>query len=150
MGSWSLLMGHFGIAIYAVTGLLNPLHPVAFVQLQRSAETFLLDVRKMEPIDGLNRITKCSNNSCHVAYHPLCARAVGFYLEFEDGDTLRLNSEKEGKENLCIRLISYCKRHRRPSDWRIVVQNKIGQSAHQQSDYILSPNPSGCAKTNHF
>ncbi|KAK1402559.1 hypothetical protein POM88_002164 [Heracleum sosnowskyi] len=84
---------------------------------------------------------QCSNITCHVAYHPLCARAARFYLEFEDGDRLHLNSE-EGEDNLGIRLISYCKRHRRPSNRRIVVQDKIGQSAHQQSNYIPSLNPS--------
>ncbi|KAK1402545.1 hypothetical protein POM88_002150 [Heracleum sosnowskyi] len=88
---------------------------------------------------------QCSNITCHVAYHPLCARAARFYLEFEDGDRLRLNSE-EGEDNLGIRLISYCKRHRRPSNRRIVVQDKIGQSAHQQSNYIPSLNPSGYAR----
>ncbi|KAK1402540.1 hypothetical protein POM88_002145 [Heracleum sosnowskyi] len=82
MGSWNLLIGHFGIATFTVMGLLNPLHHAGFVQLQvftfvRRAikpttdwcwahlacaicipETFLLDVRKMEVMDALNVITK--------------------------------------------------------------------------------------------
>ncbi|XP_063940636.1 histone-lysine N-methyltransferase ATX2 isoform X1 [Daucus carota subsp. sativus] len=127
-------------------------------------ETCLLDVRKMEPIDGLNRINKirwkllcsicgvshgaciqCSNSSCYVAYHPLCARAAGYFLEFYEEDGLRLCSEKEDEKDQCIRLRSYCKRHRRPSDKCIVVQESMGTC--QRPDYIPSPNPSGCART---
>lgn len=67
-----------------------------------------------------------------------------------DEDRLRLNSGKEDEDNPCIRLISYCKRHRRPSDQCIVVQDKIGQSAYQPSDYNPPPNPSGCARTGLF
>jgi hypothetical protein len=63
-------------------------------------ETCLSDVKKMEPIDGVNKVSKdrwklmcticgvsygaciqCSNNSCRVAYHPLCARAAGLCVE---------------------------------------------------------------------
>ncbi|XP_017224780.2 histone-lysine N-methyltransferase ATX2-like [Daucus carota subsp. sativus] len=127
-------------------------------------ETCLLDVRKMEPIDGLNRINKicwkllcsicgvshgaciqCSNSSCYVAYHPLCARAAGYFLEFYEEDGLRLCSEKEDGKDQCIRLRSYCKRHRRPSDKCIVVQESMETC--QRPDYIPSPNPSGCART---
>ncbi|KAK1402567.1 hypothetical protein POM88_002172 [Heracleum sosnowskyi] len=142
-GSWNLLMGHF-----VTGGAMKPTTDWCWAHLAFAIcipETFLLDVRKMEAIDALNVITKCSNITCHVAYHPLCARAARFYFEFEDGDRLRLNSE-EGEDNLGIRLISYCKSRRRPSDRRIVVQDKIGQSAHQQSNYIPSLNPPGCAR----
>ncbi|XP_074330331.1 histone-lysine N-methyltransferase ATX2-like isoform X1 [Apium graveolens] len=148
---------------------INPFLQCENCRMLRSAETFFLDERKMEPIDGLNRMNKyrlkvlcsickvshgaciqCSHSSCRVAYHPLCARTAGFYHEFENEDRLCHNSGKEDEDNLRIRLISYCKRHRRPSDKGIVVQDKIGQSACQQSDYIPSPNPSGCARTGLF
>ncbi|GJV00032.1 integrase, catalytic region, zinc finger, CCHC-type containing protein [Tanacetum coccineum] len=29
----------------------------------------------------MKNVTKCSNNACYVAYHPLCARAAGFCAE---------------------------------------------------------------------
>jgi hypothetical protein len=54
----------------------------------------------MEPIDGVKKVSKdrwkllcsicgvsygaciqCSNNTCRVAYHPLCARAAGLCVE---------------------------------------------------------------------
>uniref|UniRef100_A0A175YHQ5 Histone-lysine N-methyltransferase n=1 Tax=Daucus carota subsp. sativus TaxID=79200 RepID=A0A175YHQ5_DAUCS len=110
-------------------------------------ETCLVDFRKMEPIDGLNKINKCSNNSCYVAYHPLCARAAGFCLEREDEDRLHMIPGEEDDGSQCIRLLSYCKRHRPASNQRTVVNIRIGENARQQSDYIPTPNPSGCART---
>lgn len=53
--------------------------------------------------------------------------------------------EDDGSQ--CIRLLSYCKRHRPASNQRTVVNIRIGENARQQSDYIPTPNPSGCART---
>ncbi|KAM7461652.1 hypothetical protein LguiA_029773 [Lonicera macranthoides] len=127
-------------------------------------ETCLSDVKKMEPIDGLSRINKdrwkllcsicgvsygaciqCSNNNCYVAYHPLCARAAGFCAELEDEDRLHLIPVDEDEENQCIRLLSFCKKHRpASSNERLVVVDE--QIASQCSDYSPPPNPSGCAR----
>lgn len=127
-------------------------------------ETCLSDIKKMEPIDGLSRINKdrwkllcsicgvsygaciqCSNNSCRVAYHPLCARAAGFCVELEDEDRLHLIPLDEDEDDQCIRLLSFCKRHR-PQSNRHRAEERIGK-AFDFSDYMPSRNPSGCART---
>lgn len=129
-------------------------------------ETCLSDVKRMEPIDGLNRINKdrwkllctichvsygaciqCSNNACRVAYHPLCARAAGLCVELEDEDRLHLLSVDDDDEDQCIRLVSFCKRHRQPSNEPKTIDKWIGGKAHQCSDYSPPVNPSGCART---
>ncbi|KAL1323025.1 hypothetical protein HN51_068043 [Arachis hypogaea] len=128
-------------------------------------ETCLADVKKMEPIDGLNRISKdrwkllcsicgvsygaciqCSNNSCRVAYHPLCARAAGLCVELENEDRLYLLSVDDDEEQ-CIRLLSFCKKHRQPSNEHSVANERIVRAAGPCSDYEPPPNPSGCARS---
>ncbi|CAL5191354.1 unnamed protein product [Lathyrus oleraceus] len=127
-------------------------------------ETCLADVKRMEPIDGLSRISKdrwkllcsicgvsygaciqCSNNSCRVAYHPLCARAAGLCVELENEDRLYLLS-LDDDEDQCIRLLSFCKRHRQPSHEHSVADERV-QVIGQCSDYKPPPNSSGCARS---
>lgn len=129
-------------------------------------ETCLSDVKRMEPIDGLNRINKdrwkllcsichvsygaciqCSNSICRVAYHPLCARAADLCVELEDEDRLHLISVDEDEENQCIRLLSFCNKHRQPSNDRSTADEQIGQMAGQCSNYTPPSNPSGCARS---
>ncbi|CAH9062410.1 unnamed protein product [Cuscuta epithymum] len=129
-------------------------------------ETCLSDIKTMEPIDGLNRINKdrwkllcsicgvpygaciqCSNNNCCVAYHPLCARAAGFCVELEDEDRLYLIPTDEDEEDQCIRLISFCKKHRPLSNERPAVDELLAQRVCDYSDYVPPPNPSGCARS---
>ncbi|KAM3256325.1 hypothetical protein ACQJBY_049050 [Aegilops geniculata] len=113
-------------------------------------ETCLKDVKRMEPIDGLSKINKdrwkllcsictvaygaciqCSHPTCRVAYHPLCARAADLCVE-EDEDP-------------CIRLLSYCKKHRQPSTERPSLESNLGNPAQLvQTDAASS---SGCART---
>ncbi|WRX20142.1 SET domain - like 10 [Theobroma cacao] len=135
-------------------------------------ETCLSDVKRMEPIDGLNRINKdrwkllcsicgvsygaciqCSNTTCRVAYHPLCARAAGLCVELEDEDRLFLLSVDEDDEDQCIRLLSFCKKHRQPSNDRLTSDERVGRTVRQCSEYTPPLNLSGCARTepyNHF
>ncbi|VAI30921.1 unnamed protein product [Triticum turgidum subsp. durum] len=118
-------------------------------------ETCLKDVKRMEPIDGLSKINKdrwkllcsictvaygaciqCSHPTCRVAYHPLCARAADLCVEvnyfYEDEDP-------------CIRLLSYCKKHRQPSTERPSLESNLGNPAQLvQTDAASS---SGCART---
>ncbi|KAF6145841.1 hypothetical protein GIB67_028836 [Kingdonia uniflora] len=129
-------------------------------------ETCFVDIKRMEPIDGLSRISKdrwkllcsicgvsygaciqCSNNTCRVAYHPLCARAAGLCVELEDEDKLHLMTFDEDDENQCIRLLSFCKKHRRPSNERSPVDKKIWPIAGHCTDYTPPINPSGCARS---
>ncbi|THF97631.1 hypothetical protein TEA_015696 [Camellia sinensis var. sinensis] len=141
-------------------------------------ETCLSDIKKMEPIDGLSRINKdrwkllcsicgvsygaciqvsmlfdqnsvqCSNNTCRVAYHPLCARAAGFCVELEDEDRLHLISmDDDDDDEQCIRLLSYCKKHRPPSSRHLTADDQIVPIARQYSDYSPPSNPSGCARS---
>ncbi|PWZ14949.1 Histone-lysine N-methyltransferase TRX1 [Zea mays] len=96
-------------------------------------ETCLKDVKRMEPIDGLSRINKdrwklvcsicgvsygvciqCSHPTCRVAYHPLCARAADLCIELENDDKIH-HMYLDEDEDPCIRLLSYCKKHRQPS-----------------------------------
>ncbi|KAG5231903.1 histone-lysine N-methyltransferase [Salix suchowensis] len=129
-------------------------------------ETCLSDVKRMEPIDGLNRINKdrwkllcsicgvaygaciqCSNNTCRVAYHPLCARAAGLCVELEDEDRLYLLSLDEDDADQCIRLLSFCKKHRQPLNERVVTDERVSRIPRRCSDYIPPCTPSGCART---
>ncbi|CAL1404614.1 unnamed protein product, partial [Linum trigynum] len=129
-------------------------------------ETCLSDVKRMEPIDGLNRINKdrwkllcsicgvsygaciqCSNYNCCASYHPLCARAAGLCVELEDEERLYLLSMEDDEEEQCIRLISFCKRHKQPTNDRQIGDERIGRVSHRCSDYVPSSNQSGCART---
>ncbi|CAN6725527.1 unnamed protein product [Malus baccata var. baccata] len=130
-------------------------------------ETCLSDVKRMEPIDGLSRINKdrwkllcsicgvsygaciqCSNHTCCVAYHPLCARAAGLCVEvLEDEDRLHLLSVDDDEVEQCIRLLSFCKKHRQATNDRSAADNCIGRTGHQCSEYTPPTNPSGCART---
>ncbi|XP_074322612.1 histone-lysine N-methyltransferase ATX2-like isoform X2 [Apium graveolens] len=129
-------------------------------------ETCLSDVKKMEPIDGLSRINKdrwkllcsicgvsygaciqCSNSSCYVAYHPLCARAAGFCVEPEDEDRLHIIPLDEDEDNQWIRLLSFCKRHRPSSQDHSFAGGGINRSACQHTDYTPPVNSSGCARS---
>ncbi|XP_073001650.1 histone-lysine N-methyltransferase TRX1-like isoform X1 [Typha latifolia] len=128
-------------------------------------ETCLIDVKQMEPIDGISRINKdrwkllcsicgvsygaciqCSHNTCRVAYHPLCARAAGLCVELEDEDKIHLMSLDEDDDQ-CIRLLSFCKKHRQPSNERPSAEENLTVSTHIGSSCINSVNPSGCART---
>ncbi|GER40803.1 histone-lysine N-methyltransferase ATX1 [Striga asiatica] len=110
-------------------------------------ETCLFDVKKMEPIDGLSRINKCSNNNCRVAYHPLCARVAGFCLEPEDKDRLHLIPFDEDEEDQCIQLLSFCKKHRPSSNERLPFDEQFGQKTSEKVEFIPPINLSGCART---
>ncbi|XP_071704627.1 histone H3-lysine(4) N-trimethyltransferase ATX1-like [Rutidosis leptorrhynchoides] len=129
-------------------------------------ETCLSDIKKMEPVDGLNRVSKdrwkllcsicgvpygaciqCSNNSCYVAYHPLCARAAGFCAELADADRLQLVPLDEDEENQCIHLLSFCKRHSpNPTTERSVHDVPMGPIPSQSLDHVRPVNSSGCAR----
>ncbi|KAL6600542.1 hypothetical protein ACP70R_045342 [Stipagrostis hirtigluma subsp. patula] len=126
-------------------------------------ETCLKDVKRMEPIDGLSRINKdrwkllcsicgvaygaciqCSHPTCRVAYHPLCARAADLCVELEDDDKIHLMLLDED-EDPCIRLLSYCKKHRQPSTERPSLESDRAEPAQVvQTDLASS---SGCART---
>lgn len=129
-------------------------------------ETCLSDIKRMEPIDGLSRINKdrwkllcsicgvsygaciqCSNNTCYAAYHPLCARAAGLCVELEDEDRLHLLSVDDDVEGQCIRFLSFCKKHKQPSNDRSAAGDRIGRTVRRCSDYTPPSNPSGCART---
>ncbi|PKA57771.1 Histone-lysine N-methyltransferase ATX2 [Apostasia shenzhenica] len=128
-------------------------------------ETCLSDVKKMEPIDGINQIHKdrwkllcsicrvtygaciqCSNSNCRVAYHPLCARAAGYCVELEDEDRIHLMSLDEDDDQ-CVRLISFCKRHSQPSNERSPTDETLTLPSRQNSCYVPPLNLSGCART---
>ena len=81
----------------------------------------MLDIERMEPIDNIGNIQKerwtllctvckqrmgakiqCCHPGCYLAYHPLCARAAGLYMDAnEDGED----------EEAPLQLLSYCHRH---------------------------------------
>ncbi|GFY81509.1 homologue of trithorax [Actinidia rufa] len=90
---------------------------------------------------------QCSNNTCRVAYHPLCARAAGFCVELEDEDRLHLISMDEDEDEQCIRLLSFCKKHGPPSSEHLTGGDRIVPIARQYSDYSPPCNASGCARS---
>lgn len=49
---------------------------------------------------------KIQCSSCYTAYHPLCARMAGLYMNMVDAS--------EGQEDGAVRLISYCPKHCTP------------------------------------
>ncbi|KAJ3693265.1 hypothetical protein LUZ60_008745 [Juncus effusus] len=130
-------------------------------------ETCLVDIKRMEPIDGISTISKdrwkllcsicgvnygaciqCSHYTCRVAYHPLCARAAGLCVELENEDKFHLLPLEEEEEH-CIRLLSYCKKHRQPSKERLSPAENPNLEANPNSDDkpgISHSNPSGCAR----
>ncbi|XP_042066795.1 histone-lysine N-methyltransferase ATX2-like isoform X1 [Salvia splendens] len=131
-------------------------------------ETCLSDIKKMEPIDGIDRINKdrwkllcsichvshgaciqCSNINCRVSYHPLCARAAGFCLETEDMDRVHTAPLDEDDEYQSIQLLSFCERHMPKSNENVASDKRIVQKASEDdhAEYIPPINPSGCART---
>jgi hypothetical protein len=46
----------------------------------------------------------------------------------------------------CIRLLSFCKRHRQTSNYHLETEYMI-KPAHNIAEYLPPPNPSGCART---
>lgn len=53
----------------------------------------------------------------------------------------------DDEEDQCIRLLSFCKKHRQPSNERPTADERIERVAHQYSEYTPPPNPSGCARS---
>ncbi|XP_047321506.1 histone-lysine N-methyltransferase ATX2-like [Impatiens glandulifera] len=127
-------------------------------------ETCLSDIKKMEPIGGIDRINKdrwkllcsicgvaygaciqCSNNTCRVAYHPLCARAAGFCAELAVEERLHNISMDEDEDGQCIRLLSFCKKHRPVGNERSKADHRTVPDTCQEG-YTPPTNPSGCAR----
>ena len=105
-------------------------------------ETTVLDIERMEPIDNIANIQKerwsllctvckqrmgakiqCCHPGCYLAYHPLCARATGLYMDAnDDGDD----------DESPLQLLSYCHRHCRVDTERALIYSgaeglKIGE-----------------------
>ncbi|XP_024542933.1 histone-lysine N-methyltransferase TRX1 [Selaginella moellendorffii] len=113
-------------------------------------ETCLVDVKKMEPIDGVSTIHKerwkltcsvcrvshgaciqCSHHQCMTSYHPLCARAAGFSMEIQDDDG-------DGLEKP-LKLLSFCSKHNNRASSHVDVH-----LSSQESE--VAENSSGCSR----
>ncbi|KAG1364351.1 Histone-lysine N-methyltransferase TRX1 [Cocos nucifera] len=163
-------------------------------------ETCLLDVKRMEPIDGISRINKFfilviaimmdisssfmkykarlalkvkfldSALTIHVMWHiirfvhvllvfvlsafalPLDHILYVFLpflfcldLQLEDEDKIHLMSLED--DDQCIRLLSFCKKHRQPSNERPPADDSLALPAQFDSSYVPASNPSGCARS---
>lgn len=127
-------------------------------------ETCLVDIKRMEPIDGLNRINKdrwklicsicevpfgaciqCSDQNCRVAYHPLCARAAGLFIEVLEDKARHAPSADEDCEQ-SLRLTSFCRKHRQPPDERTPADQQRPLALRDCSNYVPPLNSSGCAR----
>lgn len=127
-------------------------------------ETCFVDVKHMEPIDGLKSINKerwkltcsickvpygvciqCSDPSCYIAYHVLCARSSGYVLEVSEDLS---HKARDGVEDLedSVRFLSYCKKHRQSKTERGTLTQRIASSK-QELGYYPPINSSGCART---
>lgn len=69
------------------------------------------------------------------------------FEQLEDEDRLHLISVEDDEDDQCIRLLSFCKKHRQPTNERTIFDERIGQVVRPCSDYNPPPNPSGCART---
>ncbi len=61
----------------------------------------MLDVQYRQRVGA-----KIQCSSCYTAYHPLCARIAGLYMNMVDAS--------DGQEDGAVRLISYCPKHCTP------------------------------------
>jgi hypothetical protein len=122
-------------------------------------ETCLVDVKRMEPVDGINAINKarwkltcsvckvpygaciqCVVSNCKVAFHPLCARSAGFCMEVLE-EKMRGNGETD------LQLLAYCRRHKQPTSNTCEVISSPHQSRPDCMAYTPPANTSGCART---
>lgn len=70
--------------------------PAKFIKLQLIGVVF-----------GRQRVgAKIQCNNCYTAYHPLCARMAGLYMNMVDAS--------DGQDEGAVRLISYCPKHCTP------------------------------------
>lgn len=67
--------------------------------------------------------------------------------KLEDEDRLHLLSVDDDVEGQCIRFLSFCKKHKQPSNDRSAAGDRIGRTVRRCSDYTPPSNPSGCART---
>ena len=89
-------------------------------------ETTVLDVDRMEPIDQIKSIQRerwellctvckqrmgakiqCASPGCYLAYHPLCARAAGLFMEASLDD----EDAEDPDADAPLVMVSYCHRH---------------------------------------
>ncbi|XP_024377604.1 uncharacterized protein [Physcomitrium patens] len=122
-------------------------------------ETCLVDVKRMEPVDGINAISKerwrltcsicnvpygacirCSVNSCKTAFHPLCARSAGLYMEVLE-EKLQVNGETD------LRLLSYCRKHKQSTRLNCEVALPTPCTKTDCLTYQPPVTSSGCARS---
>lgn len=66
-------------------------------------------------------------------------------LQLEDEDKIHLMSLED--DDQCIRLLSFCKKHRQPSNERPPADDNLALPAQFDSSYVPASNPSGCARS---
>jgi hypothetical protein len=122
-------------------------------------ETCLVDVKRMEPVDGVIAVAKerwrltcsickvpygaciqCSVNSCRTAFHPLCARSAGLYME-----VLEEKQKVDGETDL--RLLAYCRKHKQPTNRTCEVVQPTPRAKTDCLAYEPPVNASGCARS---
>ncbi|KAG0573540.1 hypothetical protein KC19_VG186600 [Ceratodon purpureus] len=122
-------------------------------------ETCLIDVKRMEPVDGVNAVAKerwrltcsickvpygaciqCSVNSCRTAFHPLCARSAGLYME-----VLEEKQKVDGESDL--RLLAYCRKHKQPTNRTCEAVQPTSRAKTDCLAYEPPVNASGCARS---
>ena len=122
-------------------------------------ETCLVDVKRMEPVDGINAISKerwrlncsickvpygaciqCTVNNCRVAFHPLCARSAGLCMEV-------LEEKRKGDGDTDLRLLAYCRKHKQPTSNTCEVINPPQEVKTDCLSYQPPKNPSGSARS---
>ena len=108
-------------------------------------ETCVLDVKAMQPIDRLRHIQRerwellctickqrhgakvqCEHDGCYLAFHPLCARASGFFMEVQEEEAALMapraaapeGAEVAEDDGPPVRMVSYCHKHYPPDPHR--------------------------------
>ncbi|KAG6544106.1 hypothetical protein Mapa_014523 [Marchantia paleacea] len=125
-------------------------------------ETCLVDVKRMEPVDGISAINKerwklvctvckvpygaciqCSKPHCRVSFHPLCARAAGLSMEVMEDKAGSVPDSDGG-----LQLLTYCKKHKPAAQGGCIKpqsQQHVAAARIVQTD-CPQPSSSGCAR----
>lgn len=70
---------------------------------------------------------------------------LSFCIKLEDEEKVHLMSLDEDDDQ-CIRLLSFCKKHRQPSKERPPTDNSLSLPPELDASFVPAPNASGCAR----
>lgn len=96
---------------------------------------------------SLSHLLRDASQMVHLHIVYIFIQLLSMIAQLEDEDRLYLLAVDDDEEDQCIRLLSFCKKHRQPSNERSAADERLGRVARQCSDYTPPSNPSGCARS---